>query len=307
MKIAITGASGFLGSAVRASLEADGHTVLRMVRRSPTEAGEVEWDPMGGHVDLSGLAGIDGAVHLAAPGLGDHRWSASYKREIRDSRVVGTRTLARALAELDPRPSVLLCGSAIGYYGDTGDRTVDETAPVGEGFLAQVVAAWEAAAGPAVDAGIRVVHTRTAPVVAGRGGVWGTRLWPLFQLGLGGRLGSGEQYWSFVSLRDAVQASRRMLDDDTMTGPYNVAAPYPATNAEVTEAMGRLLHRPTIAHVPRFVLRAVLGELSQEVVGSVRVVPTRLLDAGFTFQDPTIEQALTTALSERRGQDLATH
>jgi uncharacterized protein (TIGR01777 family) len=306
VKIAISGASGFLGSALRASLEADGHTVLRLVRRAPAEPGEVEWDPMGGSVDASGLAGIDGAVHLAAPGLGDHRWTAAYKREIRDARVKGTRTLARALAGLDPQPSVLVSGSAIGYYGDTGDRTVDEGAPQGEGFLAQVVAAWEAAAAPAADAGIRVVHPRIAPVVAGKGGVWGNRLWPLFQLGLGGRLGGGQQYWSFVSLRDALRASRRMLDDDSMSGAYNVAAPNPATNAEVTEAMGRLLHRPTIAHVPTFVLRAVLGELSQEVVGSVRVVPTRLLDAGFTFEDPTIEQALTTALDERRGVGVTT-
>jgi uncharacterized protein (TIGR01777 family) len=182
---------------------------------------------------------------------------------------------------------------------------VDESAAQGEGFLAQVVAAWEAAAAPAVDAGIRVAFSRTAPVVAGKGGVWGNRLWPLFQLGLGGRLGNGSQYWSFVSLRDAIAATRRMLDDGTMSGPYNVTAPHAATNAEVTEAMGRLLHRPTFAHVPKFVLKTVLGELAQEVVGSVRVVPTRLLEAGFTFQDPTIEQALAAALAERRGEDLA--
>lgn len=304
MKIAISGASGFLGSALRASLEADGHAVLRLVRRTPTDPGEVEWDPLGGSVDLSGLAGIDAAVNLAAPGVGDHRWTASFKREIRDTRVLGTRTLARALTELEPRPSVFLCPTAIGYYGDTGDRTVDESAPAGEGFLANVVAVWEAAAAPATDAGIRVAYGRTAPVVAGNGGVWGNRLWPLFQLGLGGRLGDGRQYWSFVSLRDTIAAFRRMLEDDTMQGAYNVTAPHPATNAEVTEEMGRLLHRPTFAHVPRFVLKAVLGELSQEVVGSIRAVPTRLLEAGFTFQDPTIEQALAAALAERRGEDL---
>lgn len=297
VKIAISGASGLIGSALAQSLETDGHSVLRLVRRAASSVDEVEWDPTGGSVDTEALAGVDAAAHFAGAGVGDHRWTASYKREIRDSRVLGTRTLARALAGLDPKPSVLVSGSAIGYYGDTGDAAVDESTPVGDGFLAQVVAAWEASTAPAADAGIRVVHPRTGLVVAGEGGAWG-RLWPLFRLGLGGRLGGGGQYWSFVSLRDDVRALRKMIDDPAMQGPYNVTAPHPVTNAEITEAMGAFLHRPAFAHVPGFVLKTVLGEMSQEVLGSARVLPTRLVEAGFHFNDPTITDALRAARPE---------
>lgn len=297
MKVAITGASGLIGTAVRQSLEGDGHEVLRLVRRPPVDAAEVEWDPQGGSVDADALAGTDAVVHLAGAGVGDRRWTASYKREIRDSRVLGTRTLARALIGLDPKPKVLVSGSAIGYYGDTGDEPVDESSPAGEEFLAQVVAAWEASAAPAAEAGIRVVHPRTGLVVAGSGGAWG-RLWPLFRFGVGGRLGGGGQYWSFVSLRDEVRAIRAMIDDKSMSGAYNVTAPNPATNAEITRAMSELLHRPAFAHVPSFVLKTVLGEMSQEVLGSARVLPTRLLEAGFTFDDPTIADALRAARPE---------
>lgn len=297
MKVAITGASGLIGSAVRRSLEHDGHQVLRLVRRPPTDPAEVEWDPKGGSVDANALTGVDAVVHLAGAGVGDRRWSSSYKREIRDSRLLGTRTLARALAGLDPKPAVLVSGSAIGYYGDTGGEPVDESSPAGEGFLAKVVAGWEASAAPASDAGIRVVHPRTGLVVAGKGGAWG-RLWPLFRLGIGGRLGGGGQYWSFVSLRDEVSAIRRLIDDPSMVGPYNVTAPNPATNAEITKAMGELLHRPAFAHVPAFVLKTVLGEMSQEVLGSARVLPTRLLESGFVFEDPAIEDAIRAARPE---------
>lgn len=305
MTVAVTGAGGLIGSALRQSLVRDGHTVLRLVRRPAAGEDEIQWDPLGGSVDSERLAGVDAVVHLAGAGVGDHRWSASYKRQIRDSRVLGTRTLARALAGLDPAPRVLVSGSAIGYYGDGGAEggraaTVDESSPPGEGFLAQVVVAWEAAAAPAADAGIRVVHSRSGLVVSGRGGAWG-RLWPLFRLGLGGRLGNGQQYWSFVSLADEVRALRQMIDDDTMSGAYNVTAPNPATNAEVTAEMGRLMHRPTVAHVPSFVLKTVLGEMSQEVLGSLRVLPTRLLASGFTFEHPTLRQALEAALADRRG------
>ena len=297
MKVAITGASGLIGTAVRQSLEDDGHEVLRLVRRAPVDPAEVEWDPQGGSVDTDALSGVNAVVHLAGAGVGDHRWTASYKREIRDSRVLGTRTLARAIAGLDPQPVVFVSGSAIGYYGDTGDEPVDESSPAGDGFLAHVVAAWEASAAPALEAGIRVVHPRTGLVVAGSGGAWG-RLWPLFRFGLGGRLGGGSQYWSFVSLRDEVRAIRRMIDDSSMSGAYNVTAPNPATNAEITTAMSELLHRPAFAHVPRFVLKTVLGEMSQEVLGSARVLPSRLLEAGFAFDDPTIGDALRTARPE---------
>ncbi|MFL6182555.1 MAG: TIGR01777 family oxidoreductase, partial [Actinomycetes bacterium] len=279
MKVAITGASGLIGSAVGESLTADGHTVLRLVRRAASEPDEVQWDPLGGTVDLEALAGIDAVVHVAGAGVGDKRWTASYKRQIRDSRVLGTQTIARAMARLDPQPQVLVSGSAIGYYGDTGHEPADESSPAGDGFLSKVVVAWESSTAPASEAGIRVVTPRSGLVVAPHGGAWG-RLWPLFRFGVGGRLGGGDQYWSFVSLRDEVRAFRRMLDDASMTGAYNVTAPNPVTNREMTEAMAEVVHRPAFAHVPSFVLKSVLGEMSSEVLGSLRVLPTRLLEAG---------------------------
>ena len=302
MRTAITGASGLIGAAVAESLEADGHEVVRLVRRPADGPGEAQWDPTAGTVDLAALEGVDSAVHLAGAGIGDKRWTASYKRQIRDSRVLGTQTFARALARLDPLPKVLVSGSAIGYYGDTGDDEVDESSPPGDGFLATVVVAWEASTAPASDAGIRVAHTRSGLVVAPHGGAWG-RLWPLFRLGVGGRLGGGKQYWSFVSIRDEVAAIRRMLDDATMSGAYNVTAPNPVTNAEMTAAMAEVVHRPAFAHVPSFVLKSVLGEMSSEVLSSLRVLPTRLTEAGFSFTDPTIEDALAYAFAERQGDD----
>ncbi|MFL6180253.1 MAG: TIGR01777 family oxidoreductase [Actinomycetes bacterium] len=298
MKVAITGASGLIGSAVGESLTADGHTVLRLVRRAASEPDEVQWDPLGGTVDLEALAGIDAVVHVAGAGVGDKRWTASYKRQIRDSRVLGTQTIARAMARLDPQPQVLVSGSAIGYYGDTGQEPADESSPAGDGFLSKVVVAWESSTAPASEAGIRVVTPRSGLVVAPHGGAWG-RLWPLFRFGVGGRLGGGDQYWSFVSLRDEVRAFRRMLDDPSMAGAYNVTAPNPVTNREMTEAMAEIVHRPAFAHVPSFVLKSVLGEMSSEVLGSLRVLPTRLLEAGFEFLDPTINDALATAYADR--------
>ena len=298
MKVAITGSSGLIGSAVADSLRSDDHDVLRIVRRTAEKPDEVQWDPLGGTVDLDGLADVDAVVHVAGAGVGNRRWTASYKRQIRDSRVLGTQTLARALARLDPMPKVLVSGSAIGYYGDTGDRVVDESSPAGDGFLSNVVVAWESSAAPASEAGIRVVNPRSGLVVAGHGGAWG-RLWPLFRLGVGGRLGDGSQYWSFVSLRDEVRAFRRMIDDSTMSGAYNVTAPHPVTNQEMTEAMATVVHRPAFAHVPKFAIRTALGEMSSEVLGSLRVRPTRLIAAGFQFMDPTIDDALAVAYADR--------
>jgi uncharacterized protein len=297
LRVAITGATGLIGSALAESLTTDGHQVQRLVRRPRETDDEVQWDPIAGTVDIDRLQGVDALLHYAGAGIGDHRWTAGYKRQIRESRVKGTRTIARALATLDPQPATFVCGSAIGYYGETGDRAVDETSPNGDGFLAGVVRDWENAAGPASDAGIRVVIPRNGLVVAADGGAWG-RMWPLFKLGLGGRLGSGDQFWSFVSLRDDVRAIRYLLDHQVLSGPVNVCAPNPATNAEITRAMGELLGRPTFAKVPSFVLRTVLGEMSSEVLGSARVLPSRLIESGFRFEDPTIADALASALAE---------
>ena len=296
MKVAITGASGLIGSALTHSLTTDGHQVLRLVRRPAGSADEVSWSPTEGTVDAARLEGVDAVVHLAGAGVGDRRWTDSYKREIRDSRVLGTQTLVDALAGLTSRPSVLVSGSAIGYYGDTGDKEVDEQSPAGSGFLAGVVRDWEAAARPVEAAGVRLVTVRTGLVVAGKGGAWG-RLWPLFKLGVGGRMGPGSQWWSWISLRDEVGAIRFLIDRPEASGAFNLTAPNPATNTEITAAMGELLHRPTFLTVPAFALRTALGEMSQEVLGSSRVMPRRLLEAGFAFADPSVEDALSAALA----------
>ena len=294
MRVAITGASGLIGSALVPALRARGDDVVRLVRRAPSAPDEVRWDPQAGTVDLAALAGIDGVVHLAGAGVGDKRWTDAYKAEIRDSRVQGTTTIAKAMAALDPRPRVLVCGSAIGYYGDTGDRKVTEESPQGTGFLADVVADWEASAEPAVQAGIRVAYARTGLVVSSRGGAW-KRLMPIFKLGLGGKVGSGRQYWSFISLRDEVAALMALLDDDRYRGPVNLTAPDPVTNAEVTAAMGRVLGRPTVLPVPAFALKVALGEFSEDVLGSQRVLPTVLERDGFTWSDASIDSAIRQA------------
>ncbi|TSB20849.1 TIGR01777 family oxidoreductase [Streptomyces benahoarensis] len=293
MRIAITGSTGLIGSALVRSLRADGHTPVRLVRRPPAAPDEVRWDPRRQEVDVAGLAGCEAVVHLAGAGVGDHRWTAAYKREIRDSRVRGTAAVATALASLDAPPRVFVCGSAIGYYGDTGSRRTDETAPAGEGFLPEVCVDWEDAAAPAAEAGIRTAFARTGLVVARSGGAWG-RLFPLFRLGLGGRLGNGSQYWSFISLHDHIAALRHLIDGD-LAGPVNLTAPEPVTNREVTAAMGRVLHRPTPFPVPAAALKLALGEFAGDVLGSQRVIPRRLLKSGFTFAHPGIEGAIRAA------------
>jgi uncharacterized protein (TIGR01777 family) len=297
MRIAVTGASGLIGSALVRSLGSDGHEVVRLVRRVPAGADEVRWDPVAGTVDSAGLAGCEVIVHLAGAGIGDKRWTAARKKVLRDSRVGGTDTIARAAASLDKAPRLLLCGSAVGFYGDTGDSWVDEDSPAGEGFLAELVQAWEAAAAPARAAGIRTVHARTGLVVSSRGGAWG-RLFPIFKAGLGGRLGSGRQFWSFIALHDEIAALRHIIDTERLSGPVNLTAPEPLTNSQVTAAMGRVLHRPALAAVPAPALRIALGEFAADVLSSQRVRPRRLLDSGFAYAFPEIEQAIGAALEE---------
>lgn len=295
MKVAVTGASGLIGRALVPALRRNGHEVIRLVRRPSTHADEVSWDPAAGTVDLVGLAGTEGVIHLAGAGVGDHRWTDDYKREILNSRVDGTHTIVRAMASLDPLPRVLVSGSAIGWYGDTGDRAVDESAPAGSGFLADVVRAWEAAAEPAQSAGIRVTLARTGLVVAKDGGAWG-RMFPLFKAGVGGTLGSGKQYWSWISLRDEVSALEYLLTNEDLSGPVNLTAPHPMTNAAITKVMGQVLHRPTVLPVPAFALKTVLGEFSTEVLGSTRVLPAVLEASDFVWQDRELESAIRAAL-----------
>ncbi|MEW2114821.1 TIGR01777 family oxidoreductase [Streptomyces sp. NPDC005474] len=295
-RIAVAGASGLIGTALVRSLTADGHEVRRLVRHAPRAKDEVHWDPERRTVDAAGLAGCTAVVNLAGAGIGNRRWTDSYKRAIRDSRVLGTATLAEAVASLDEPPRVFVNGSAMGYYGETGERAVDEDSPAGDGFLPSVCVEWEGAAGAAQEAGVRTVFARTGLVVARGGGAW-AKLFPLFKAGLGGRMGDGSQYWSFIALHDEVAAIRHLIDTDGLSGAFNLTAPRPVTNREITAAMGRVLHRPTLFTVPAPVLRLVLGEMSGEVLGSARVLPTRLLKSGFTFSFPEVDDAIGAALA----------
>lgn len=294
-RVVIAGASGLIGSALTRSLTADGHEVVRLVRRAPRARDEARWDPEGGRVDAGALAGCAAVVNLAGAGVASRRWTESYKRTIRDSRVRGTATLAEAVAALDERPGVFVGGSAIGFYGDTGTRAVDESAPAGDGFLPSVCVEWEGAAAAAREAGVRTVLARTGLVVAREGGAW-AKLFPLFRAGLGGRMGDGRQYWSFVSVHDEVAALRHLIDTPSLSGPVNLTAPEPLTNREITEAMGRVLRRPTLLATPAPLLRLALGDMSGDILGSQRVLPTRLLESGFAFTYPSIEGALRAAL-----------
>lgn len=296
MKVIVSGASGLIGSALVPHLRSAGHEVVRLVRRAPASPEEVSWDPAAGIVDLAAIGGVEAVVNLSGAGVGDKRWTDAYKAEIRNSRVQATSTLATAMASLEPRPRVLVNGSAIGWYGETGDRPVNESAPVGTGFLAEVVRDWEAATAPAERAGIRVVQARTGLVVAKEGGAW-ARLFPIFRFGLGGKLGSGRQYWSWISLRDEVRALAFLLEHEEVSGPVNLTAPHPATNAEVTTAMGKVLGRPTLLPVPAFALKAALGEFSSEVLGSANVLPTVLEGASFAWEDSRIESAIRAAMA----------
>ena len=292
MRIGITGASGLIGSALTTHLQQQGHETVAFVRREPRSTSEISWQP-GTDLDPGRLSGLDAIVHLAGAGVGDKRWTDSYKEVIRSSRVDGTKTIARAMAAADDGPRVLVSGSAIGYYGDTGDRLTDETGPQGDGFLAGVVRDWEAAAAPAVDAGVRVTFARTGLVVSSDGGAW-QRLFPIFRAGLGGKLGSGKQYWSTISLTDEVRALTWLINND-VGGPVNLVGPHPVTNAEVTRVMGEVLGRPTILPVPGFALKAVLGEFAEDTLASQRIDPAVLRSNGFTWLQPDIRAMIATA------------
>lgn len=292
MRVVVTGSSGLIGSALVTALRGEGHEVVRLVRRTPQAADEAAWDPPTGYVDRDALTGADAVVHLAGVGVGDKRWSDAHKHAVLASRVDGTTTLARALAETPGGPSVLLSASAVGYYGDTGDDPVDESAPGGAGFLADVVRQWEGCTSPATEAGLRVVTMRSGVVLAGKGGALGKVL-PLFRLGLGGRLGSGRQWMSWIALPDEIAAIRFLLTADDVAGPVNLTAPEPVTNRDYTRAVARAVHRPARFPVPAVALRAALGGFADEgVLVSQRVLPRRLEEAGFPFTYADVDAAL---------------
>lgn len=292
MDIAITGSSGLIGTALTTSLEHDGHRVVRVVRRDPSGPDEIAWDPDAGRLDPTDLAGLDAVVHLAGEGIADRRWTDAQKRRIEQSRVRGTELIARALADASDGPRVLVSGSAIGYYGDRGKEVLHEDSHAGDGFLAGVCEAWEAATARASDAGVRVAMARTGIVLDVHGGVL-AKMMPIFRVGLGGRIGSGRQYMSWIALPDEVGAIRWLLDHD-ISGPVNLTAPGPLTNRAFTEGLGHALHRPTVVPVPSFGPKLLFGsELVEELLlSSQRVLPTRLTEAGFTFRFPALDPAL---------------
>lgn len=289
--IAIAGSSGLIGSALTTALRAADHRVLRLVRRAPSNADEVFWNPDTGELDARALRGVDAAVNLCGVGVADKRWSGAFKQSLRDSRIGPTEVLSRCVVEAGV--PVLINSSAVGYYGDARDRVLDESAPAGRGFLATLCQDWEAATETARGAGVRVVLMRTGLVLSPRGGML-ARLKPLFSFGLGARLGGGRQYMPWISLEDEVRALLFAIGGDKLSGPVNGTGPAPVTNAEFTAALGRALHRPTPLQAPAFAIRALLGEFADEgLLGGQRAIPAALERAGFEFHHNTIGEALS--------------
>lgn len=291
MHILVTGSNGLVGNALVPFLTTGGHQVSRLVRSTPG-SGEVRWDPAKGNLDAAHLANVDGVVHLAGDSISDGRWTDEKKRRILDSRVRGTRLIAETIAGMEKPPRVLVCASAIGFYGDRGADVLDEAAAPGSGFLADVCRQWEAAAEPARAAGVRVVHLRFGVVLTASGGALAKMLLP-FRLGAGGVVGDGEQYMSWIALDDAVGAVHFALTDESLRGPVNAVAPHPVTNREYTKTLGKVLSRPTILAVPAFAARLAFGEMADELLlASTRVEPRALSRAGYKFRFPQLEDAL---------------
>jgi uncharacterized protein (TIGR01777 family) len=297
VRIAITGSHGLIGSGLRARLADSGHDVVRVVRAAP-EPGDIEWDPQAGRLDTGALAEVDAVVNLAGAGIGDHRWTDDYKREIRTSRVRGTTLLAEAIAATAGGPRVMLSASAIDYYGDRDDELLDESSASGTSFLAGVCRDWEAATAAAEAAGARVVHFRTGIVLSSAGGAL-KKLLPLFKLGLGGRFGSGRQWMSWISIEDELRAIEHLLTS-AAAGAVNLTAPAPVTNADFTKKLGQVLHRPTVVPVPRFGPSLVVGREAAETLlyTGQRVLPKALEADGFTFTHPDLESALRWAVQK---------
>ncbi len=285
-RIAVTGASGLIGSALVGYLKSQGHTVQRLVRRAAVSSEEITWDPIAGTVDMEALAGVDAVIHLAGAGVSDKRWTKKYRSEILNSRLLGTTTIAKAVAIV--KPQVFISASAIGWYGESGNRAVIESDRVGDDFLAAVCHEWESAADLAGD--VRTVKLRTGLVLDPTGGALGKML-PIFRFGLGGKLSNGKQWWSWITLHDQIRAIAFLLESK-VSGPVNLTSPNPVTNTEFTAGLARAMHRPALFPVPAFALKIVLGGFSAEVLGSKKVMPQVLTEAGFTFDYPHISSAL---------------
>ncbi len=298
MKVLISGSSGLIGRALVRSLESSNHSVTRLVRPGYSSSAEgIAWDPVTGSLDAGRLEGFDAVVHLAGENVASRRWTDEQKARIQDSRVRSTELLANALTRLDNPPRVFACASATGYYGDRGDEVLGEDAAPGSDFLAGVGVEWEKATAPASDTGIRVVNMRISVVLTAAGGMVAT-VGPIFRLGLGGRLGSGAQYLSWISRQDIIHAMEWILERDDLSGPVNLCSPNPVTNSEFTRTMGRILRRPAQFPVPRFALRITQGEITDMLLASVRATPAKLSASGFEFRHPHLEDALCWAFTD---------
>jgi len=286
-RIAVTGSSGLIGTSLIGHLKSEGHTVQRLVRRKAVAPDEVQWDPAQGFVDVEPLRGVDAVIHLAGAGVGDKRWTKKYRAEILNSRLLGTTAIATAVNEL--KPATFISASAIGWYGETGNRAVIESDRSGDDFLAAVCREWEGAADIAHD--VRTVKLRTGLVLDPTGGALG-RMLPLFRLGLGGKLGPGSQWWSWITLHDHIRAICHLLESN-VSGPVNLTTANPVTNQEFTAALARAMHRPAIFPAPAFALKIALGGFSSEILGSKKVIPQTLMDDGFVFDYPNIVNALS--------------
>jgi len=289
VRIALAGSHGLIGSALVTSLAASGHRVDRLVRGPAATSREISWDPAGGTLDPAALTGVDAVINLGGAGIGDHRWTAEYRRTILRSRTAPTSLLARTMVAADGGPRVLLQASAVGFYGDRGREVLTETSDPGEGFLVDVVRAWEQATAPAQEAGVRVAHLRTGILMSRTGGSFG-RLLPLLRLGVGGPLGDGRNVWSWITLVDQVRAIEHLLTAP-VNGPVNLTAPAPAPQREVVKAVARELHRPAVVRVPRFALRLALGPFADDVLSSQHALPRVLAASGFEHQHATLADA----------------
>src|SRR5829696_6469182 len=290
MDVLISGATGLIGSALIPELEAKGHGIRRLTR-TPRSEGDIRWDPEGGTID-GDLSGTDAVVHLAGESIAEGRWTEEKKRRILESRQKGTRLLAEKVAELSDPPSVMVSVSATGYYGNRGNELLTEESEPGDLFLSKVCREWEAAAEPAREAGVRVVHPRFGIVLTTEGGALGTTL-PIFKLGGGGKIGTGRQYWSWVSLGDVIGAIVHAINADAVSGPVNVVAPDPRTNAEYTKALGRVLGRPTFFAVSASAARVAIGGMADDLLlASARVEPAQLEETGYEYRHPELEGAL---------------
>ena len=285
MKLVVAGGSGLIGSALIKDALSKKHEVIQLVRRKPKHQHEVQWNPDKFEVEIDALNDATAIINLSGAGVGDKRWTKNYKKLILTSRVNATKTLAEAITRLNNPPSVFVSSSAIGFYGDTAENAVDENAELGEGFLSDVVFNWEYAAQKVKQHKIRVVHPRTSLVMSKRGGVL-KKVLPIFKLGLGGKLGNGKQFWSFISLEDEIRAIYHLINDSRLTGGVNLSTPNPVTNKEFTKSLASVLNRPAFLSVPSLALKIALGEFSIEVLGSSRVLPSKLIASGFKFNHP---------------------